>query len=352
MNDLWGWLWRSVYEDESRREWYADWRRAMDIDESDPAAAITILDAAIARAANANDLWWKLFLEHWKLQMLLNKKRDFSAALDCAARATLEVRGSQFDAFPQRICLHEDLISSYGGLDPQGYAPLIQNALNYMESQIAPGMECEMCHIALRAEFYRSTGHPEALDLAWEYLERAERKNHEFYGAQACLQLCHSLAEIEGVGAREQMTEILALGRDLLVRAKYTEGTHEILMWSALVARWNGEPEAPRAYQRAREARARYGAAARPGYYYAGVLFHEADGNLERAIQLLDEELQEIEGGSEFWREANRRLKKCELLKEMGLSWHTEGERVRQVAQKLNKPEGIAAKLAALGAPM
>jgi hypothetical protein len=165
------------------------------------------------------------------------------------------------------------------------------------------------------------------------------------------LQLCHSLAELEGVSARQQMTEISALGRDLLVSANYTEGTHEILMWSALVARWNGEAEAPRAYQRAREARARYGAAARPGYYHAGVLFHEADGNLEKAVQLLDEELQEIEGGSEFWREATRRLKKCELLKEMGLPWDTEGEKVRQVAQKLKKPESIEAKLAALGAP-
>lgn len=349
MDDLWTWVWQSLYEDESRREWYGEWRRAMALDESDPTGAVTMLDATIARADRAQDGWWKLFLEHWKLQILLNKARDFGAALDCAARATVEVRQSRFDAFPQRICLHEDLIGAYQGLDPQGFAPLIQNALDYMEKEIAPGIQCEACHRGLKSEFYRSIDHAESLEAAWDYLAIADAQGEDFHRAQAYLELCYSVAVFEGIAARESLGELSALGQDCASKADYSEGLHEILMWRALAARWNDDPDASRALRRALDARARYGAAARPGYYFAGVLFYEADGEIEKAVQLLDEELREIEGHNEFWREATRRHKKCELLREMGLSWQDEGERVRQVARNLKNPAAIEAKLASLG---
>ncbi len=348
MNDLWEWVWRSVDEDEGRRDWYFAWRRAMDLDETDPAGAVALIEAVIARAANANDLRWKLFLEHWKLQILLNKSRDFGAALSCAARATVEVRQSQFDAFPQRICLHEDLITAYQGLDPQGYAPLIQNALDYMESEIAPGQECQACHRGLCAEFYRSLRHPKSMEAALDYLAFADARDDDFHRAQAYLQACYTLSVLEVQDAREKLSDFSSLGHEAVLKSDYSEGLHEILMWRALAARWNQDLEAPRALRLALDSRSRYGAAVRPGYYCAGVLWHEADGNLEKALQMLDEELQEIEGRSEFWREATRRLKKCELLREMGFSWKNEAGKVREIAKKLKDPALVEEQLAHL----
>ncbi|HEX8465948.1 MAG TPA: hypothetical protein VF627_15145 [Abditibacterium sp.] len=348
MNDLWEWVWEAVHEDETRREWFFEWRRAMSLDESDPAGAVALLDATIARAERAGDSRWKLFLEHWKLQILLNKARDFGAALDCAARAAVEVRQPRFAAFPQRVCLHEDLISAYHGLDPQGYAPLIQNALDYMQREIAPDQECAACHRGLCAEFFRSIEHPQAVEAATEYLAHADAQNADFHRAQAYLQLCYTLAVVQGAQARQQLRELAEIGQDLVIEVDYSEGLHEILMWRALAARWNGETDAPRALRRAVESRARYGAAARPGYHFAGVMWHEADGNHEKALQMLDEELAEIENRSEFWREATRRLKKCELLREMGLPFDEEAAKVREVAGKLKNPAAVEEKLARL----
>lgn len=350
MSDLWQWIFRSLYEDESRREYYAAWRQAMDLDESDPRGAIALLDAIIARTKNSGDAWWELFLEHWKLQILLNKARDFGAALDCAARATVEARKGQFADFPQRVCLHEDLISAYQGLDPKGYAPLIQNALDYMEREIAPGLECESCHRGLRAEFYRSVSHPDAVDAAWDYLRIADERDEDFHRAQAYMQLCFTLAVQAPQLARQRLTELAGLAYDTARRAGYSEGLHEILMWQALAARWIGEPTAKRAFLRAKEARGRYGAAAKPGYYVAGVHCLEAEGDLEGAVQLLDEELQEMESSGEFWREATRRVKKCELMAEMGLDWSAEAAAAREVAAKLKNPVDIETLLAHLSA--
>jgi hypothetical protein len=262
-------------------------------------------------------------------------------------RATLEVRQSHSDAFPQRICLHEDLINVYQGLDPLGYAPLIENALEYMEKEISPGMSCESCLRSLRADFYRSTEYPQAAETAWEHLSKSGVENRvESYG-NACLELCHTLAIVEGFEARGHLAELSAEGYEVLSKAKITYSLHEALMWQALAARWNGDSNAPRALKRALNSRAKYGAAARPGYYHAAVFYYEADQNDKKAVQMLDEELQEIEGHSEFWREATRRLKKCELLRSMGLPFESELEKIREVTKNLKDPTLIEAKLAA-----
>ena len=343
MNDLWEWLFDSAREDETRREWYFEWRRAMDADEDDPQGAVALLEATIARARNNGDAWWAMFLEHWKLQILLNKARDFEAALDCAARATVAVRAPQFGAFPQRICLHEDLITAYQGLDPVGYAPLIQNALDYMEREIAPGVDCEACHRGLCAEFMRSTSQNGAVDAAWKYLALAEARDEEFHRAQAYLQLCFSLAALETPTAREKMSELSRLGFESVKKADYSEGLHEILMWQALGAIWDGDADAKRAFLRAVETRQRYGAAARPGYFFAGTLFYEASGDGEGALGWLDEELREIDGQGEWWRETTRRAKKCAILGAMGLDFRSEAQKVRSVAAKLKNPGIYAA---------
>ncbi|HEX9996317.1 MAG TPA: hypothetical protein VGB45_04175, partial [Abditibacterium sp.] len=326
----------------TRRGLYLDWRRAMDADEDDPLGAIALLDATIARARNSGDAWWPLFLEHWKLQILLNKARDFEAALDCAARATVEARQPKFGAFPQRICLHEDLITAYQGLDPVGFAPLIQGALDYMEREIAPGVECAACHRGLCAEFMRSTSQTGAVDSAWQYLAFADARDEDFHRAQAYLQLCFSLATLETETARQRMSELANLGYEFVQKAKYSEGLHEILMWQALGAQWSCDANSKRAFLRAIESRKRYGAAARPGYFYAGTLFYEALGDWEGALKWIDEELLEIEGKGEWWRETTRRAKKCEILRQMGLDFSIEAQKVRELAAKLKSPGTFA----------
>jgi hypothetical protein len=160
------------------------------------------------------------------------------------------------------------------------------------------------------------------------------------------MQLCFTLVAREPQQARERLTELSALAHDTARKAGYSEGLHEILMWQALATRWNGDPNTKRAFRRAQEARGRYGAAAKPGYYFAGVLCLEEEGDLEGALRLLNEELQEMENSGEFWREATRRVKKCELLAALGINWADEAALARKVATKLKNPQEIDTLLA------
>lgn len=344
---MWSWVWDSLSE-EGPADWYHDWQRTFEMRESDPEGAIALLDSLIVRATQAKDKWWVLFLEHWKLQALTFFARDFETALTVSVRATVEARKGEFSTFPQRVCLHEDLIHAYYGLDPVGYAPQIQQALDYMESEISPGMECESCLSGLRCDFYRSINHPEAVEAAWKSFQLSNSKWREHHGVSSYIDLCYTLAAIQGIAAREQLKELCAEALILMQETKRTSKLHELLMWDALAARWNNEARAPEAMERALNARRKYGAAVQPSYYFACVLFHEANEDMQSALQVIEEELQELDGKSEYGREAARRLKKCELLQAVGLSWEDEAAKVRQVARKLRNPMQVEEKLAVL----
>src|SRR5262249_58918739 len=92
---------------------------------TNPDRTLTMLAEARTLAEQMGESWWVLFIDHWRLQALLNFKLDFRNVLDIAVGATLEARKPQYANFPQRICLHEDLISSYLGIDPFGHADAV-----------------------------------------------------------------------------------------------------------------------------------------------------------------------------------------------------------------------------------
>jgi hypothetical protein len=72
MDILWKWVWETAEEDYDCYQWYQDWRRSFVLRETDPEGAIALLNTAIDQATRAENSWWRLFLEHWKLQVLLN----------------------------------------------------------------------------------------------------------------------------------------------------------------------------------------------------------------------------------------------------------------------------------------
>lgn len=352
--DIWNWVYASTFgagaDARTRRGFLREFERAANLSEGDPRGAVALIEGTIARAKSAGEPWWELFLEHWRLQFLLIKARDPAAALPVAARCTLEVRKPLYDAFPQRVCLHEDLITAYAQIDPVGNAALIENALDYMDKEIAPGTECRMCHLGLRAEFLRMTGDSAAIDAGYKYVALAERENVDFHRAQAWMELCHAPWLLIPATAPARLEELGATALEAAREAHYDEGIAEITMWGALAAQLNQCADAAQRYDLAAAARQSYGAPPGAGYYVAALGFLENRGDLNGALELIEAELSEIENTGQTHRQALRRLKKCALLRASGKHASDEIAHVRELAVELKNASWVERELAALSA--
>ena len=194
--DIWNWLYDSVNEhrergDDSRLELFWQYRHAMKLDDKDPEAAFAALEDGRVRAQALGDGWWRLFFEHWKLQNLLHKQRDYAQARDLAARVALEARKPAYAALPQRVCLQEDLISSFVGIDPRGNARLVEEALDYMEREAPREAECYLCLQGLRRDFLFDCGRgAQALELGRDELAQCERRDSKHHLFQSLLAQC------------------------------------------------------------------------------------------------------------------------------------------------------------------
>ena len=216
--NIWQWLYESIERhraqgDDSRLEFYHLHRHAMKVDDENPEAAFAALEQGRARAHALGDGWWTLFFEHWKLQNLLNKQRDYGRARDLAARVAIEARKPAYAALPQRVCLQEDLITSFVGIDARGHAHIIEEALDYMEREAPREAECYLCLQGLRRDFLFDIGREaEALELGRRDLaqcERADRKHHLF---ESLLAQCE--IEMEAPWPAEQLVDAQTLTED------------------------------------------------------------------------------------------------------------------------------------------
>src|SRR5688500_15038929 len=106
--------------DEERLRIWEIRQRAFEAGKDDPDAMLKALGEARLLAQRLGEKWWVLYFDHWRLQALFNYKLDYTDVLELATRATLEARKPEYALFPQRVCLHEDLISAHMGIDPLG----------------------------------------------------------------------------------------------------------------------------------------------------------------------------------------------------------------------------------------
>lgn len=133
-----------------------------------------------------------LFIKHWILQVQLTPLQDYGAALDLAVKTAVEARKPIYRHLDERICVHEDLISTYLGIDPDGYADLIEGAIDYMQGEVQPGMQCRLCLQALRGEFeVTQARYAAARQTAERLLEMCEGDVHgKHHGTYAYADLC------------------------------------------------------------------------------------------------------------------------------------------------------------------
>ncbi len=323
--------------------WRIHFWRAQNLREQDPELALEEFRIARKLATQAGDPRALLEIDHWTLQAMIYRARDFTAALPLAVQATIEARKPQFQDMMERICVHDDMIGTYLGIDPLGYDAMIEQAMDYMERETPPGIQCAYCLQSYRASFALHCGrYEEAAQRISEYLAMSEHFQHHFLAAQ--VMLCQYTYR---QGQWEAMLKIAQqLESDLLDDDGYLQDLCLVLAAQALGQRKQGdEAAATLAYRRAVTKAASTRVVMEPMYFDLLADYHEASGGLEEAANLRQRQLEQMAGKGQHYWEARARLHRLSLLKRLGQPIEAEIEPTRQVIQRLQQPAELLTAL-------
>jgi hypothetical protein len=350
---VWDWIEEFAAEasasgDEERLKLWQAQMKAFGHGKENPDAMLAALDEGRALARQLNESWWVLHFDHWRLQALLHYKLDYREVLDLAVQATLEARKPQYAQLPQRICLHEDLIYAYLGIDPLGNADAIRRALDYMRTEVTEDLDCRYCVQNCRTEFALLCGQLQeaeesarlTLTMADEDVKRSTAEHHAAYAHCDLCEIAHRRQDWDAL--REWAAEGEALARRTEEHLKVAE----FLLWQAFLARLEGDEEAASRRQRQALARSRR-VKALPGTNFYNILsaFHERGGELERALAVRDLELKRLQDKGRLHDECRCRVKRCRLLAQMGRPLDEELAAAEQAARKLRDPAPHLAEL-------
>jgi hypothetical protein len=323
-------------------------RASREYRETDTDRALDILQAGRREAQRLGEGRWVLFFDHWRLQMLLHQKKDHTGSLDLAVASALEARKPTFADLPQRICLQEDLISAYIGIDPLGHADLIGQALDFMGQEITPDLQCRFCLVGARAEFEVACGrYDEARASGLRLFALADDEGVAHYAATAASLLCHVAFR---TGDFASLGDWAEAGEEAARQSDRQEVLCECLMWQALVAR--REKDEARARRLGALARTRLGRLSVPPgepYFDALCAFHEAGGDLESALKGREEELGHVADKGRLDQVCRARVERCRLLAGLGRLTAGDLEEARAAAGKLRQPQRYLAVLDSLG---
>src|SRR5262249_13539308 len=126
-------------------------------------------------ARQLREPWWILYYDHWRLVALIHFLRDYRQAVDLGMQNFLEVRKPQYADFPVRIDIYHNLISAYMGIDPDGYADAVRQALDYLNAEITPESKGWYLVEGVRCEFALELDRlDEALEAGTRVLAQAD----------------------------------------------------------------------------------------------------------------------------------------------------------------------------------
>lgn len=318
---------------------------AEQIPPSDPAAKLAMFAQGTQLARQLKEPWWEMFYTHWEIETLLHKQARPQEALDLAARANLEIRKPVYDHFPQRSALRLNLISCYLSLDPIGYQTQLREAFSPLQEECKQWSEFECYYAQQWGHFLNDIEDNGALDAAWEYLRLAQISATSWDLKCALTLLCIVLWRVQPELAAQIGGEIAA---DCEVLARQEDQLDDIAMmqmWQAVSARADGdEVRAQTFYRRAWQTQTR-APDPRNDVHGAAMKFHELNGEWDEALRICQNEIRILRRHQLRFLEVKRRLKKCELLQQLGRPTQRESARARQAARELKSRDYWETKL-------
>ncbi len=234
-------------------------------------------------------------------------------------------------------------MAAYLGVDAEGYAGPIQQALDYLDKEVPA--EPDNNRYLLSARQRRLALEHGKLDEAWEMSQKelalADR-DPEGHRAQHFSVFVHdSRCEI---AFRRKDWETMAseskVGEELARVVGHQLELSELLVWQALAAAHQGDAaSADKLYRQATARVERLGMPPSPSGFDALAAYHELSEDWPRVLAVRNWELKTIGGKGRLLYEAHCRLKRLKLMTLVGPAPAAEIEAARAVIQQLKLPE-------------
>ncbi len=350
---VWDWIHEFVARaraegDEERLRLYELQRQAFVHGKGNPELMLAALEEGRTLAQTLGEPWWVLHFDHWRLQCYMHYLLDYRPVLDIAVRAALEARKPSCSQLPQRICLHEDLIYAYMGVDPLGHTSAITQALDFMSQEVTSDVECRYCVQSCRTEFALIRGEYEVAEESAEVtLDMADADPNATTGDHHAV---FAFGDLCTIALRRQDWESLrnwaSAGEEVARREDEHRKLAEFLLLQGVLAWQDGnvahaEQLLRQALSRVRRVKALPG----PSYHDALCAYYEASGRLDEAVEARRFELQQVSGKGRLHDEARCRVKLCRLLAQAGEPLDDDLAIAREAAGRLRDPAPHLAEL-------
>jgi len=347
MSDIWRWIQDKHYEamhegNETKIQMVELFWKTLNTMEDDPQTALNYISQSRHLAKILDEKWFIQLLNHWELQARFAFLGDYNGTLELATKATVEVRLPEYQALPQRICLHEDLISAYVQQDPIGNKDLIQKALDYMEDEVDRNVECFICLNSLKLNFARTTGTSEdAVRAGLNALSVAEGSPHHLTHVYTVL--------VESAYELKQWDKLLLWIIEAESNARKSDRDNYVattLVWLAFHSQRTGdETRATSLFQQGVHRANRYGAFLGKPFYTASTAYHESGGRLQEALDAQTTYLRQVVGKAKPFSESLARIEIIRLKKAMEQPYDDDITHLKETVKALKAPDYMLDKL-------
>ncbi|MEM9954749.1 MAG: hypothetical protein AAF846_24300 [Chloroflexota bacterium] len=310
--------------------------------ETNPDEAIRLLAEGSAKAEELGDTYYKVLLDHWQLQAMILYKHDFNAANKLAIKAAIDARAPVYRNYQEYICIQQDLILVYQGIDPIGYAPEIKEAIDLMLDSTTPTMQCHHCLKQTLVQYHIDKGEIEqANKYAMDYFIGTEnRYYHRSFAAAMQCQLAHWQEDYDAVLSYAQ------IGITASENRTWTHYWLELKAWEMLALQKLGQPDqASINYKLITQELSYIRAVLNHRFYYAVLAYHEACDDLQTAISHWDNYLTHLENAGEHYWHFLAYLEQIRLLKQIDLPISASVEACKSIADNMRSREQMLTKL-------
>ncbi|RKE19830.1 hypothetical protein [Streptomyces sp. TLI_171] len=145
---------------------------------------------ALASARALNLPWVEVFLRHWRLQNLLNKRHQGEAAMSEAVSLLEFAHREETASCPQSVCAVQDFTICHANIDGPGYVPERLAVLEEALQRVEPARACFDC---LSREYADTLEDDDRPADALAHLDRAQTRI-QAAGEQVSLSFAHSRA--------------------------------------------------------------------------------------------------------------------------------------------------------------
>ncbi|MDH6138378.1 tetratricopeptide (TPR) repeat protein [Kitasatospora sp. GP30] len=174
---------------------------------------------ALASARALNLPWVEVFLRHWRLQNLLNKRHQGERAMAEAVSLLEFAHREETAGCPQSVCAVQDFTICHANIDGPGYVPERLAVLEEALERVEPARACFDC---LSREYADTLEDDGRADAALAHLDRAQARI-QAAGETVSLSFGHARASaLHRLGRHQEALDSLAAAEQAYTKAGHS----------------------------------------------------------------------------------------------------------------------------------